>query len=193
MHEHFEAIHPFLDGNGRIGRSLVTLFLMERQRIAQPVLYLSDYIEARRQEYYDLLQRVRTHGDWASWLRFFLTGVTMTARDAAVCAGKVMDLREGYRRKLAGQATAMTLVDRLFVNPYITINQAMTVLDTTHPTASRAIGLLEKAGLLKEVSGRQRGKIFFAQEILTALERPLSADVNAAHNIARGAPVQKNV
>src|SRR5439155_15495394 len=82
MHEQFEAIHPFLDGNGRIGRLLITLFFVERGRLSQPLLYLSSYIEAHRQEYYESLQRVRTHGDWLSWLRFFITGVTEIATEA---------------------------------------------------------------------------------------------------------------
>ena len=172
MHEQFEAIHPFLDGNGRIGRLLVTLFLIERQRLTQPALYLSDYIEAHRQDYYDLLQRVRTHGDWASWLRFFLSCVTATARDAAERAGRIMDLREKYRGIVVDHAAGTALVDRLFVNPYLTVARAMSVLSVTHPTASRAIVTLEKAGILKEVSGRRRGRIFLATEILDALEQP---------------------
>jgi Fic family protein len=172
MHEQFEAIHPFLDGNGRIGRVLVTLFLIERQRLIQPALYLSDYIEAHRQDYYDLLQRVRTHGDWTSWLRFFLACVTATARDAAGRAGKIMDLREKYRGLVAERAAATALVDRLFVNPYLTVAHAMRVLKVTHPTASRAIGELEKMGVLKEVSGRRRGRVYLAAEILDVLEKP---------------------
>ena len=98
MHEQFEAIHPFLDGNGRVGRLLITLFLIERGRLSQPLLYLSAHFEAHRQTYYDLLQRVRTHGDWQSWLAFFLTGVAQTAQEAVRLAGELMDLRERYRR-----------------------------------------------------------------------------------------------
>jgi Fic family protein len=82
MHEQFEAIHPFLDGNGRVGRLLITLFLVDRGRLSQPLLYLSDYIEAHRQGYYDVLQRVRTEGDWSGWLYFFLAGVEETSRAA---------------------------------------------------------------------------------------------------------------
>jgi Fic family protein len=100
MHEQFEAIHPFLDGNGRLGRLLITLFLIERGRLPQPLLYISSYIEAHRQDYYDLLQRVRTHGDWMSWLRFFIAGVTEIALEAVGQAGRLMDLREKFRARL---------------------------------------------------------------------------------------------
>src|SRR5512135_1526505 len=116
MHEQFEAIHPFLDGNGRVGRLLITLFLVERGRLSQPLLYLSDYIEAHRQEYYDRLQRVRTDGDWPGWLRFFLMGVEQTARSAVRQASRLMDLREAYRGRLSKKPNALRLLDELFVN-----------------------------------------------------------------------------
>src|SRR5205085_9158350 len=92
MHQQFETIHPFLDGNGRVGRLLIPLFLIERKRLSQPLLYLSAFIEQHRTDYYDLLQRVRTHGDWESWIRFFLTGVTETARQAVRQADALLDL-----------------------------------------------------------------------------------------------------
>ena len=100
MHEQFEAIHPFLDGNGRVGRLLITLFLIERGRLSQPLLYLSAYIDAHRQEYYESLQRVRTDGDWLGWLRFFLKGVLETAREGVRQAGRLMELREKLRKGL---------------------------------------------------------------------------------------------
>ncbi|MGH8122662.1 MAG: Fic family protein [Rudaea sp.] len=100
MHEQFEAIHPFLDGNGRIGRLLITLFLIERNRLAQPLLYLSEYIELHRQAYYTHLQRVRTHGEWKAWLHYFLEGVRWSATRAARQARDLMDLRDKLRRKV---------------------------------------------------------------------------------------------
>ena len=100
MHEQFEAIHPFLDGNGRVGRLLITLFLIERRRLSQPLLYLSAFIEAHRQDYYDLLQRVGTEGDWNNWLRFFLTGVDEVSREATKRAGQLMKLREEFNLRL---------------------------------------------------------------------------------------------
>lgn len=173
MHEQFEAIHPFLDGNGRVGRLLITLFLIERQRLPQPLLYLSVFIEAHRQEYYDLLQRVRTHGDWGGWLRWFLRGVEVTARDAARRAAQLMEMRESYRAQLAGKATATRLLDELFVNPYVSVRRAAQQLDCSPPTAAKAIQELEKRNVLAEATGRQWGRLFLSRQILELLQAPL--------------------
>ncbi|HSF38184.1 MAG TPA: Fic family protein [Thermoanaerobaculia bacterium] len=170
MHEQFEAIHPFLDGNGRVGRLLITLFLVERGRLSQPLLYLSDYIESHRQEYYDSLQRVRTEGDWSGWLRFFLTGVEETARAAVRQASRLMDLRESYRLRLNRRPNALKLLDELFVNPYMTVSRAVRVLKVTAPTARQTIALLQGEGLLEEVTGRSWGRIYLARPILRAIE-----------------------
>ena len=171
LHEQFEAIHPFLDGNGRVGRLLITLFLMERARLAQPLLYLSAYIEAHRQDYYDLLQTVRTRGDWTAWLYFFLTGVQETAYDAVMRAGRLMDLREKYREKLSGKAKPLALLDELFVNPYITVTRAQALLGVSNPTARQAVAVLEENGIIKEVSGREWGRLYLAKSILSAVEK----------------------
>jgi Fic family protein len=170
MHEQFEAIHPFLDGNGRVGRLLITLFLVERGRLSQPLLYLSDYIEAHRQEYYDRLQRVRTDGDWSGWLRFFLAGVEETARSAINQASRLMDLRESYRQRLSRKPNALRLLDELFVNPYLTAARATQVLNVTNPTARQAIALLQGEGLLAEMTGRSWRRIYLARPILEAIE-----------------------
>lgn len=170
MHEQFEAIHPFLDGNGRVGRLLITLFLVERERLSQPLLYLSDYIEAHRQEYYDRLQRVRTEGDWSGWLRFFLVGVEETARSAIRQASRLMDLRESYRQRLSRKPNALRLLDELFVNPYLTAARAAQVLNVSNPTARQAIALLQGEGLLAEMTGRSWRRIYLARPILEAIE-----------------------
>lgn len=170
MHEQFEAIHPFLDGNGRVGRLLITLFLVERRRLDQPLLYLSDYIEAHREEYYDRLQRVRTHGDWSAWLRFFLVGVAATSRKAIRQAGRLMDLRERLRRKLVSRPRALALVDELFRNPYTDVARVKRALGVTHPTARKVIQVLEDEGVLKEVTGRRWGRMYLARPILRAIE-----------------------
>jgi len=172
IHEQFEAIHPFLDGNGRVGRLLVTLFLVERGRLSQPLLYLSDYIEAHRDGYYDGLQRVRTHGDWNAWLRYFLTGVAETARKAVRQAAQLMHLRERLRRKLVTRPRALTLVDELFKNPYVDVARARTLLHVTTPTARKVIQALEDEGVLKEVTGRSWGRLYLARPILKAIEQP---------------------
>ena len=170
MHEQFEAIHPFLDGNGRVGRLLITLFLVERSRLSQPLLYLSDYIEAHRQEYYDSLQRVRTDGDWSGWLRFFLVGVEETGRAAVRQASRLMDLREQYRQRLHQKPKALRLLDELFVNPYLTVARAIRILDVSDPTARQTVALLQGDGLLEEVTGRSWGRIYLARPILKAIE-----------------------
>lgn len=170
MHEQFEAIHPFLDGNGRVGRLLITLFFVERGRLSQPLLYLSDYIEAHRQEYYDTLQRVRTEGDWLGWLQFFLTGVKETARAAAHQAGQLMDLRETYRLRLSRRPNALRLLDALFMNPYLTAARAVQILGVSDPTARQALAVLQEDGLITEVTGRHWRRVYLARPILEALE-----------------------
>lgn len=170
LHEQFEAIHPFLDGNGRVGRLLITLFLIERGRLSQPLLYLSDYIEAHRQDYYDLLQRVRTHGDWNAWLLFFTAGVAETATDATRQVTRLIELREKHREAARGSPRAQQLVDVLYMNPYISVARAGKFLDVSYPTASSAIAKLEHAGILKEVTGRRWGRMFVATDVLAAID-----------------------
>ena len=173
MHEHFEAIHPFLDGNGRVGRLLITLFLIERGRLSQPLLYLSDFIERHRSDYYDLLQRIRAHGDYAAWLRYFLTGVEETARDANARARKLLALREQYLHAIKSP-NAAALADALLGNPYLTIASAARALDVSQPTATKAIKRLEASGHLKQITPGNWGKTYLAPAILEAVD--LSAD-----------------
>jgi Fic family protein len=175
MHEQFEAIHPFLDGNGRVGRLLITLFLIERKRLTQPLLYLSAFIEAHRKEYYDLLQGVRTNGDWNSWVRWFLRGVEVTARDAAARAAQLLAMRENYRAKLANKATPTRLLDCLFVNPYVSTSRTRELLKCSTPTALKAIAELEKRKIITETTGRQWNRIYIAREILEVLQAPINA------------------
>jgi len=182
MHEQFEAIHPFLDGNGRVGRLLITLFLIERERLSQPLLYLSAYIEGHRQEYYDLLQRVRTHGDWSAWLHYFLKGVTETARDAVRRAGELMDLREKFRKDLSDKSKAMALLDALFVNPFITVARAEKNLRVSNPTARKADAILKKNGMLTEVSGRKWNRLYLARPIMSVIERAIEIEPNEHRN-----------
>lgn len=174
MHVQFESIHPFLNGNGRVGRLLITFFLLERKRLSQPLLYLSAYIDSHKSDYYDLLQRVRTHGDWNAWLRFFLQGVTEVATAAGQQAKELHRLREEYRALLRDKPNAQIVLDELFFNPYMSISRAGKVLDKTHPTAKAAITVLEENNILKEVTGRQWGKFYVSQPILDALEMPLA-------------------
>ena len=171
VHERFEAIQPFLDGNGRVGRLLIALFLAERERLSQPLLYLSAYIEQHRREYYDGLQRVRTDGDWIGWLCFFLEGVEVISREAVTQAGRLMDLRERWRDRLAGQAKATELIDALLVNPYMSVARAQRVLKTSNPTARQAVARFEKLGVLSEITGRSWGRLYLARQVLKLIEK----------------------
>lgn len=183
IHEHFEAIHPFLDGNGRIGRLLIILFLIERGRLSKPLLYLSRYIEQHKDDYYVLLQRIRTHGDWSSWLRFFLKAVRDTARSAIDQSQTILKLRGKYRDSLKKQHRALTLLDELFINPYTTAARAAERLGVTAPTARKTIALLEKSDLLKEMTGREWGKVWVARAILKAVEMPKSIGGNGSGDV----------
>ncbi|MBK7234197.1 MAG: Fic family protein [Sterolibacteriaceae bacterium] len=174
MHVQFETIHPFLDGNGRVGRLLVTFFLMERGRMTQPLLYLSAFIDAHKSDYYDLLQRVRTHGDWDAWIRYFLQGVTETATAAGQQARELYRLREQYRAQLRDKPNALALIDNLFTNPYMTIGRAAKLLGKTHPTAKAAIDVLVKNRFVKEVGRRRWGRFYVCGPILEAIDRPLA-------------------
>jgi Fic family protein len=172
LHEHFEAIHPFLDGNGRVGRLLVTLFLIERGRLSQPLLYLSEFIERNRDDYYRGLQRIRTHGDWNGWLHYFLAGVQWSAKRAARQALQLLALREAMRAKLADQPRVLKLVDALFENPYIDANRVKKLLDISDPTARKTLSVLESAGLVSETTGRSWGRQYLARGVLAAIEDP---------------------
>jgi len=170
IHEQFEAIHPFLDGNGRVGRLLIVLFLMERGRLSQPLLYISAYIEEHRREYYDVLQAVRTDGDWIGWLRFFLAGVEEISKEAVQHAGRLMSLREQWRERLAGSRNAVRLIDALLVNPYMSVARAQRVLNVSNPTARQAVTRLQKLGMLTEITGRSWGRLYLARPILRIIE-----------------------
>jgi Fic family protein len=172
MHVQFETIHPFLDGNGRVGRLLITFFLLERKRLSQPLLYLSAYIEAHKSDYYDLLQRVRTHGEWKPWIRFFLKGVAEIATEAGQQAKELHRLREEYRAILRDKPNALVLLDELFINPYMTVARATKILHKTHPTAKAAISVLEEKDILRETTGRNWGRFYVSKPILDALEKP---------------------
>lgn len=176
MHEHFEAIHPFLDGNGRVGRLLIPLFLIERGRLSQPLLYLSEFIERHRDDYYRGLMRIRTHGDWNGWLHYFLAGVEWSARRAVRQARQLLALREDMRAALAPNPRALALVDPLFGNPYLDANRVKRLLGVSDPTARKALAALEQAGLIEETTGRSWGRQYLASGVLAAIDDPGEED-----------------
>lgn len=173
IHYQFEAIHPFLDGNGRIGRLLLTLLLVSENVLPQPMLYLSAFFEKHRDEYYRRLLAVSQDGQWAEWISFFLRGVAEQSRDAVQRSEKLLNLWNEYRKRLQtvrSSASALKLVDDLFRRPYLTIRVAVAVLDVTFRAASLNVGKLVAAGILEEMPGRKYGRIFFAREILNVIE-----------------------
>jgi Fic family protein len=172
-HYQFEAIHPFGDGNGRVGRLLISLFLHARGLLPQPLLYLSAYFERTRSEYYERLLRVSTHGDWRGWLIYFLKGVQVQAHAAVRDAERLLDLQATYHEVLNGakaRPAARDLIDHLFINPYVNTRRAVGALSVSAPTARAAIGDLVDHGILIEVSGRKWGQTFLAEEILEAAQ-----------------------
>ena len=172
LHHQFEAIHPFGDGNGRVGRLLVPLFLAERGLLPQPLLYLSAFFERTRSTYYDLLLRVSTHGDWDSWLRYFLEAVRAQAADAAELADRLLELHARHRQGLQqvrATANALALADHLFVNPIVSASSVERALSVSAPTARSTIRALEERGILREITGRSWGRVFQADEIFRLL------------------------
>lgn len=172
-HVQFETIHPFLDGNGRLGRLLITLFLSANNVLREPTLYLSLYFKTHRSTYYDLLQRVRMAGDWESWLSFFLEGVTGTADQAAKTAQDLLRLFEADARRIQdiGRAAASAgMVHALLQRrAIVTIQKAAQELSLSEPTINSALGHLISIGIVREVTGKQRHRVFAYQAYLDRL------------------------
>lgn len=174
IHYQFEAIHPFLDGNGRIGRLLVTFLLVAWGLLSQPLLYLSNFIEINRQEYYDRLLAVIQKGDWEGWLMFFLDGVHSQAQDASQRIANLQELRAQYQAQFANERTRENLshlVDYLISAPITSISQAQEALDMgSFTTIQRYIEKLESFGIVREVTGKGRNRIYQADQILKILD-----------------------
>lgn len=173
-HYQFEAIHPFLDGNGRVGRLLITLFLIERNVLPAPLLYLSAFFEATRQEYYARLLAVSQQGDWTGWLQYFLNGVARQAEDAISRSYRINQLLDLWRQQTVSLSTTLPnlLINELGKNPFITVNKSAELLAVSYATVQRAINKLVELGIVQEVSGNKRNKIYCAKLILEILEEP---------------------
>jgi Fic family protein len=168
IHYQFEAIHPFLDGNGRIGRLLISLLLVNWNLLPLPLLYLSAYFERRRQAYYDLLLAVSERGAWREWVMFFLRGVTEQAIDANNRAKRLQDLQSEWRQRLMqarASALPLRLVDSLFDSPVLSISQAQSILGVTYHSARRSVERLVQVGILRQQKEAAYGKTFVANEI----------------------------
>lgn len=174
LHYQFEAIHPFLDGNGRVGRLLITLFLIERRILHTPLLYLSSFFEATRSEYYERLGAVTSRGAWEDWLVYFLTAVARMSQDSLTRAEKINRLLGQWRNRVSGggSKTAVFLVDLLAENPFWTVNKAAQRLSVAYTTAQRAVERLESLGILRQTGDAKRDRVFCAQEIMAILDEP---------------------
>ena len=174
-HAQFEAIHPFLDGNGRVGRLLITLLLVEREIIPSPLLYLSGFFEATREEYYERLLGVTEGGGWEEWLIYFLRGVTLQSQDAVDRIRLIDDLFAKWKHGLARGRSQITerALDLFAENPFWTVGGVAGRLEVAFTTAQRAIDRLEAAGIVAQVGRRQRNRVYCAEEILNVLEEPL--------------------
>jgi len=164
-HAQFETIHPFLDGNGRIGRLLISFLLTEEGILAKPVLYLSHYFKRHRQEYYDALQRIRDAGDWEGWLAFVLTGIATVAEAAADTARRILALREEHRDLIVthlGRASGngLRVLEHLYRHPIVSVTEVQDVNGTSFAAANTLVARLAKMGLLTEVTGHSRNRRF---------------------------------
>ena len=172
-HVQFETIHPFLDGNGRIGRLLITLLVEHWRLLPAPLLYLSLAFKRHRQEYYDRLSAVRTDGDWEGWTSFFLECVHEAADDGVSVAKQLFTLlgkdREKLLRRTGVTIPTLRLFEKLPVHPIVTLPRVINVIDTTKPTASKAITALVDAGILRETTGRVRGRVYAYNAYLRVL------------------------
>jgi len=172
IHYQFEAIHPFIDGNGRIGRLLIILLLMEKGLLSQPLLYLSDFFERYRNTYYELLLNVSQQGDWNAWLTFFLNGVRQQSEDALSTIRKFLALKDEYEEIARGSRVPKAvnpLIEYLFGKPIVSISELVTTWKSSFPTVQRGVDYLVERQKLREITGRQRNRIFVADEILNAI------------------------
>lgn len=173
LHVQFETIHPFLDGNGRIGRLLVTLYLCVNGVLRKPLLYLSLYLKTHRNSYYRLLQEVREQGTWEAWLDFFLAGVADTANQAFDAATRIVDLFKEDRERITVESdragSALRVHDLFQQNPFLNANQLVERTGLSAPTANAVLADLERLGVVEEVTGRRRGRVFSYRRYLAIL------------------------
>jgi Fic family protein len=173
LHVQFETIHPFLDGNGRIGRLLVTLYLCMQDVLQKPMLYLSLYLKTHRKDYYRLLQEVRERGAWEAWLEFFLRGIAETANQAFDAARRIVDLFKQDRERISAQSeragSALRLHDMLQQHPFATAKALVKKTGLSAPTVNAALADLQRLGIVDEVTGRRRGRVFSYREYLNIL------------------------
>ncbi len=165
VHSQFETIHPFLDGNGRVGRLLITFLLVEGEILIKPVLYISHYFKRHRSEYYERLQAVRDRGDWEGWIKFFLRGIAEVSLEATETARSIVSLREDHRRIVQDEfgraaGNGLKTLERLFHSPITTVGQVQSQLKITYPPANQLVQRFVDTGILHEVTGQERYRVY---------------------------------
>jgi len=176
VHAQFETIHPYLDGNGRMGRLLITLLLCERGVLTAPVLYLSTYLRRNRSKYFELLMEVRDHGTWEAWIDFFLKGVGETAAEAAETAQKVHTMHDAHRRALeinGGTLNDLAVLDRLFSQPLVNAAWVEKSIGVSQPTANAILSRFEASGVLREITGQRRNRVYRYDAYLRLFDQPV--------------------
>ena len=175
IHYQFETIHPFSDGNGRVGRLLITLYLVSKGILRRPILYLSDYLESHRRSYYEKIMDVRFKDDIVSWVKFFLEGIIVTAEKGTVALNDIMTLQREYEEKVKGMgsrsANALKLIDTLYQNPFIDITKASKVIGQSFPTAKSLIENMVENNILSEITGGKRGKKYVLSKYIDIFMR----------------------
>jgi Fic family protein len=175
VHAQFETIHPFIDGNGRMGRLLITFWLCRKGILARPLLYLSIYLKAHREEYYSLLQEIRFEGNWEDWLKFFLQGIIEVSREALAHAREIIGLKEQLLDTLihenAGGLNAVRLLDLLFKKPVVTVPDVSAALGISHQPAYDLVNQFEEMGILREITGKKRYKKYLFDAYVRIIER----------------------
>ena len=175
IHAQFETIHPFLDGNGRIGRLLITFYLYWTGILTRPLLYLSYYLKKYRDKYYDYLMKIRLKGDWEEWLKFFLQGVAEISLEAASSAKEIIGLKdkltkELFKKKIGG-THAVRLLDMLFEKPLISVSDIVTQLNVSRQTATQLVNRFNEAAILNEVSGKKRYRKYLFADYIKIIAR----------------------
>lgn len=176
-HAQFETIHPFLDGNGRVGRLLITFLLCEKGILQRPLLYLSYYFKRYRSEYYAHLQAIRDKGDWEGWLKFFFRGVYEVAQEATATSRQIVNMREAHRDLITkslgrGAAKALALLETLYFRPIISVQLVMKVTQLTYSNANKLVYQFRKLGLLREITGQRRNRRFIYEPYLGLFKDP---------------------
>ncbi|ADJ14574.1 filamentation induced by cAMP protein Fic [Halalkalicoccus jeotgali B3] len=174
VHYQFETIHPFRDGNGRMGRLLIMMMMCDDDLLPEPFLYPSSYFNRNREEYTNRLLAVSRDNAWQEWLVFFLRGISQQTEEAFSRASALLDLRDDYRDRYQDDANSVSQLSmEIFAQPYITVNEAKQMIDMAYRTANKAVDRLEEDGVLEETTGQSRNRVYRAKEVFDIIQKPV--------------------